>query len=104
MKPEADEIETWRLSVSTPVGAQAMRLVLSRTEQTWTGTASTAEESIEVTNISRREGHLQWSQQLTRPLRLTLRFDVQISGDQLTGVATAGPLLKSAVSGTKIWP
>jgi len=41
------------------------------------------------------------SSSFTRPMRLNLRFDVAVDGDQMTGTSKAGRLPTSKVSGVR---
>jgi len=44
---------------------------------------------------------LTWSQEITRPMRLNLTFEVTIDGDTLSGTSKAGRLPPSKVSGKR---
>jgi hypothetical protein len=42
-----------------------------------------------------------WRQQVTRPIRLNLDFDVIVNGETLTGHSHAGRLPRTTVTGTR---
>lgn len=96
---------TWRLVVRTPVGSLAVQLVVTERDGALTGVARGQGEDVviaEMALVEHGDGpHLTWTQRVTRPLRLTLDFDVLVSGETLEGTARAGRLPASAVSGTR---
>ncbi len=91
--------QRWSLTVATPVGPQSGTLVLHKVAESWTGEAISGTDKMPLVNVSWTGQHLRWEQTLTQPVRLTLRFDVIVDGDRITGTARAGPLFSSRVSG-----
>lgn len=102
MTPEG----TWQLVIKTPVGSLPVELVVSDTDGVVTGLARGQAQDIAIPDMilthSADGHHLTWTQQVTRPLRLTLEFDVLVTGNNLSGTARAGRLPASQVSGTRV--
>lgn len=96
----------WRLVIRTPVGSLPVELVVTETEGGFTGFARGAGEDIAIPELvlaQRPDGaHLTWTQRVTKPLRLTLDFDVLVAKDTLEGTARAGRLPRSSISGTRV--
>lgn len=97
---------TWKLTIKTPVGSLLVDLVVTETDRRFTGLARGQGEDVvipEIAVLEQPDGqHLNWTQDVTKPLRLTLHFDVLVAGDTMTGTARAGRLPASRVSGTRV--
>lgn len=92
----------WGVIISTPVGKLPVTFRISTANGTIRGTATQDGEVSEFLN-PRMEGNvLCWSQRITKPMRLNLKFEVSVSGDRLTGTAKAGLLPASKVNGTRV--
>lgn len=97
-----DVTGSWDLTVRTPVGRQDVVLVLERDDAgALAGRAVGATETVPLSDLSQDGDRLGWEQSITRPLRLTLRFDVTVAGDELAGTSRAGRLPSSRVSGRR---
>jgi hypothetical protein len=92
------DTEQWALTIATPVGPQYGTLHLRHTDGGWEGEVTSDDEIMPLSALIREGSHMNWTLQLMRPLRLTLKFDVTITGEQMTGKARAGFLLASNVS------
>ncbi len=102
--PHEPTDETWQLSISTPIGRQDVTLRLREYDGELSGEAEGRHETVPLLEL-RRDGHrLTWTQRITRPMRLNLRFDVTVEGDRMTGTSKAGMLPASTVTGTRIKP
>lgn len=97
---------TWQLLIRTPVGSLPVELVVTDDDGTLTGLARGQGEDIAIPDmvlVQQADGpHLTWTQQVTKPLRLTLGFDVRVDDDSLEGTARAGRLPASHVAGTRV--
>jgi len=95
----------WLLTLRTPIGTLAVTLTLHEEDGVLTGNANGAGESVPLRDIRRElapEGErLTWTQTITKPLRLTLGFDVVITGDRMAGHSRAGRLPRTTVSGIR---
>ena len=65
---------------------------------TWDVTIDTLVGKIEAVAAGDR---LTWTQAVTTPMKLTLKFDVTIEGDTMTGTSKAGIFPASKVTGTR---
>ncbi|WP_375432654.1 hypothetical protein [uncultured Friedmanniella sp.] len=96
---------TWQLVIRTPVGSIPVELIVTDAGGALTGLArSDGQESVipEIVQAHDSAGqHVTWTQKVTKPLRLTLSFDVLLVGDTLEGTARAGRLPASQVTGTR---
>ncbi len=95
----------WQLTIKTPVGSLPVELVVADEGGSLTAHARGQGQDVPVSDMlldQHPDGqHLTWSQQVTRPLKLTLHFDVLISGHTMHGTARAGRLPTSHVTGTR---
>lgn len=91
----------WNLKIATPLGAQAVTLVITERAGVIEGVAQGAAETVPMVNPTLSGNQLTWSQSITKPMRLNLAFDVTIDGDTLTGVSKAGRLPTSRVTGVR---
>ncbi len=92
----------WRITIATPIGKQAVVLALTETDGVITGVARGEAEETPLIDPVLDGNRLTWSQSITKPLRLNLRFEVTIDGDALTGTSKAGRLPTSKVTGTRV--
>lgn len=94
-------VGTWNLTIKTPIGTQQVELRVWEDDGILAGTATGAQETVPLVDPRFEGDTLTWSQSITRPLRLNLRFDVTIDGDTLAGSSKAGRLPRSKVTGTR---
>jgi len=100
-----DVTGSWDLAVRTPVGRQDVVLVLAvDADGALTGRAVGDAETVPLDDVTLDGDHLSWQQSITRPLRLRLRFDVTVTGDDLVGTSRAGRLPSSRVTGRRSAP
>ena len=96
---------TWQLVIRTPVGSMPVELIVTGEADGHAGFARGQGQDIVIPHITvtqQADGqHLRWTQQVTKPLRLTLHFDVLVTGDTLNGTARAGRLPASQVLGNR---
>jgi hypothetical protein len=96
----------WRLQMKTPIGTIEADYHFEEHDGVVTGTANGAGEAVTLTDLVTRDTpdgpRVTWRQQITRPLRLNLEYDVSITGDTLTGESRAGRLPRTRVTGRRI--
>jgi hypothetical protein len=94
---------TWTLVIDTPIGRQSAALTLSTVDGSLRGVARDLRhgEEVQLTDLVLDGDRLTWAQSITRPMRLTLTFDVTVTGDGMTGRAKAGRLPSSKVTGQR---
>lgn len=93
---------TWNITIPTPIGTQSVVLELTEHDGVIAGSAKSAAEAVPLINPVRDGNRLTWTQLITKPMRLNLKFDVTFDGDTLTGTSKAGMLPTSKVTGTRV--
>lgn len=93
---------TWAVTIATPIGAQRVTLTFATVDGVLTGSAARGDDVVALVEPRLDGARLTWTQHVTRPLRLTLRFDVVIDGDSMTGTAKAGALPSSRLTGQRL--
>ncbi|SEN73354.1 hypothetical protein SAMN05192583_3433 [Sphingomonas gellani] len=92
---------SWDCVVKSPLGDQKMTVTIRSEGATFTGTASgamgTAELSGEVLGDT-----ISWKQSITVPMPMTLDVEATAEGDTLTGTVGAGGLGSFPLSGTRV--
>jgi hypothetical protein len=91
----------WNLTISTPIGRLNAVLELETREGVLRGTAKGAGEDVALTDLRFDGGRLTWAQSITRPLRLNLKFAMDVDGDTMAGTSKAGRLPASKVIGKR---
>ena len=103
---ESTIIGTWDLQIATPVGRLKVSTSFQDTNNGIAGTARGHGETValhDIFGIPDANGErVTWTQSVTKPLRLTLAFDVVVNGDSLTGVSRAGRLPAAEVTGQRV--
>ena len=97
MSPEG----TWNVVIHTPIGKQQVVLQVQHHQGIWTGSARQGNETVPLLNVQCTEDNLTWEQEVTRPLRLRLAFEVKCMGDHMTGTVRSGKLPASRLEGTR---
>lgn len=92
----------WDVTIATPIGRQEVVFAIVSQDGAVRGVARGKHETVPFIDPVIGDGHLLWSQRVTKPLRLNLAFDVTVQGDEMTGTARAGRLPASKVWGTRI--
>lgn len=91
----------WDVTLDTMIGK--MEVVFDITEEggAITGTARSDAETVDFVDAVADGDRLTWSQNVTTPMRLTLKFDVTVDGDTMTGTSKAGILPAAKVNGRR---
>lgn len=92
----------WVTTIATPVGKLEVKLSISIRNGIIQGKATQGDETVEFINPLLQDHKLTWSQHITKPIRLNLKFEVAADGDQLTGFARAGILPASKLTGKRV--
>lgn len=93
----------WDTSIATPVGKLEVKLSISTNNGIIQGTATQGDETVEFLNPLVHDNKLTWSLNITKPIRLQLHFEVTASGEHMTGIAKAGILPASKLTGKRIF-
>jgi hypothetical protein len=76
---------TWNLTMQTPMGERTSSVTLSSSGGTLTGTQTAEGNSAPITDGTVNGDSAHWSVAITNPMPLTLTFDGQVSGNDMTG-------------------
>jgi hypothetical protein len=93
---------TWNIVIATPIGKQVVVLEIATRDGKLAGTARQGAEVVELLDPVVDGNRMTWTQHVTRPLRLTLKFDVSVDGATMTGTAKAGILPTSKLRGERV--
>lgn len=93
----------WETTIATPVGKMEVKLSISSRNDMIQGTATQGDETIEFMNPVLQDNKLAWSLRITKPMRLNLKFEVVVDGDHMVGIAKAGLLPASKLTGNRVF-
>jgi hypothetical protein len=96
----ADVDGSWDCTVKSPLGDQKMTIQVQSAGSTFTGTASGAMGSADLSG-SVSGNTISWKQQITVPMPMTLDCEATAEGDTLTGNVGAGAFGSFPLSGTR---
>ncbi|GBG11108.1 putative thiamine biosynthesis protein ThiJ [Paenibacillus agaridevorans] len=94
----------WETIIATPVGKMPVLLSIVIRDGDLQGTATQGDETVELIDPDWQNDRLSWSLRVTKPMRLNLKFEVAVNGDVMTGIAKAGILPASKVTGKRVTP
>ncbi|MFI5053875.1 MAG: hypothetical protein ACHQDE_05890 [Acidimicrobiia bacterium] len=94
---------TWKVSMSTPMGAQEMTVDLKEDGSTLTGTmtAAMAPAPMEISDGTVDGNALTWKAALTQPMPMTLEFKATVDGDAISGDVALGSFGNATFTGTR---
>ena len=92
----------WDTIIATPVGKLEVKLSIATDGGTIRGTAIQGDETARFENPLLLDDKLAWSLRITKPMRLNLKFEVSADGDLMTGIAKAGVLPASKLTGKRV--
>jgi hypothetical protein len=91
----------WNATMDTPIGKIDAVFNITDHDGAIGGSASTDKETVDILDAAVDGDRLTWILKTTTPMKLTLKFDVTVVGDTMTGTAKAGILPASKVNGTR---
>jgi hypothetical protein len=92
----------WDVAISTPIGTLHARYAFHGDEHALAGTATGAGDEVELLDLAVAGARVTWRQQVRKPVRLNLDFDVTVDGDTFEGYSRAGRLPRSKVVATRV--
>lgn len=92
----------WAITIATPIGKQEVVLDIVDREGPVSGTATQGAETVAFVDPAIVGDRITWSQKITKPMSMTIRFDVVRDGDTLSGKAKPGILPASTVTGSRL--
>ncbi|MGD0723307.1 MAG: DJ-1/PfpI family protein [Roseiarcus sp.] len=103
--PTAGQVEgMWDLTIFTPIGRQQATYQFRGAAIGLTGTAAKGDETTRLDECRLVEDRLSWTQKVQRPMKLILKFELVVRGDEMNGAAKAGLLPASRVVGRRRRP
>jgi hypothetical protein len=92
---------SWDATLLTPIGTMLVVFDITEEDGVMGGVARSDAETVDILDAAAEGSRLTWTQNVTTPMRLTLKFDVTIEGDTMTGSYKAGVFPKSKVNATR---
>ena len=92
----------WQIEIPTPMGKQAVVLDIVHNDGALSGQATSGDEIVQFIDPFVVDGKLLWSQNVTKPLRLTIKFELSRTGDDVYGTAKAGIFPANKVTGFRV--
>jgi hypothetical protein len=89
---------TWKLTVSTPMGAQESTLVLTPSGGTQNAGSG---EGRPIDDLAINGNQVSWKSSITKPMALTLEFSATVDGDAMTGRVKLGMFGTQSFSGVR---
>jgi len=82
--------ETWNLTIQTPIGPQASVATFVRAGQALTGRIDGRMGGEEISDGRIDGDTLTWVNDVRKPAKIKLTFDVRVAGDRLSGKVKMG--------------
>lgn len=95
----ADFNGTWSVTIDTPMGKQEGTLVLNQDGTTLDGNMAAQGDTAEIKNGKVEGETATWDVDVTKPMPLTLSFNAQKAGDNLTGKVALGAFGQAEFTG-----
>jgi len=92
---------SWDVTIATFIGKMAVVLDITEEDGAIHGTARSDAETVDFLDAVADGNRLTWSQKVTTPMQLTLKFDITVEGDTMTGTSKAGLLPSAKVNGSR---
>ncbi|MFY9783139.1 MAG: hypothetical protein WAK12_06365 [Acidimicrobiales bacterium] len=92
---------SWDVTIDTPIGKIGAVFDISERDGQIQGVARSGEEVVEFRDAVADGDRLTWLQDVTTPMKLTLKFDVTVEGDLMTGTSKAAIFPASKLTGTR---
>jgi hypothetical protein len=92
---------TWNVTIETPMGKIEPIFEIVEENGSISGSARTDADSANFYDVVADGDRLTWMQDVTTPMKLTLKFDVTVDGDTMTGTSKAGIFPASKLYGSR---
>ena len=92
---------SWDVTIDTLIGKMEVVFDITEKDGVIHGTARSDAETVDFLDAVADGNRLTWSQAVTTPMRLTLKFEVTVEGDSMTGTSKAGMFPASKVYGSR---
>ena len=93
---------SWNVTIATPIGDIKAVFDITDDDGVIGGMARSDEETVAFLDPVAEGDRLTWTQKVTTPMQLTLKFDVTVEGDTMTGTSNPGGMMPaSKVNGSR---
>ena len=92
---------TWNTVVNTPMGEQKGQLTVNSDGDSFSGSMSGNQGTLEITDGAVDGNKLTWTAQISQPMPMKLSFDVEVDGDELSGNVQLGAFGNAPIKGTR---
>ncbi len=92
---------SWDVTIDTPIGKLAVVFDITDDNGAIHGTARSDDETVDFLDPVADGNQLSWTQEVTTPMKLTLKFEVTVEGDTMTGTSKAPMIPASKVTGNR---
>lgn len=100
--PQLPGSETWQCTLQTPAGPQEMTVQLVREGGTLTGRIDGSMGGEPIGDGKINGDQLRWTMKVSKPMPITLNFEVKIEGDQMTGKVLFGAFGSGTLTGKRV--
>ena len=91
----------WDVTIVTPIGNIAVVFDITELDGVIHGTARSEAETVDFVDAVADGNRLTWTQAVTTPMKLNLKFDVTVEDDAITGTSSSGIFPASQLMGTR---
>ena len=96
---------SWDVTIITPIGEIPVVFEITEQNGTISGIARSEDETVDFVDPVAEGDRLTWSQKVTTPMPLNLKFDMTVEGDTMTGTSNPGGMMPaSKVNGVRSSP
>ena len=92
---------TWKIDLKTPMGAQAVTLVLVTDGGSLSGSLQSAMGGADFTDGTADGDNLAWTVKLTQPMPIDVDLTATVDGDSISGTAKLGSFGDATFEGTR---
>jgi hypothetical protein len=92
---------TWEITIDTPMGKQESTLELTSDGSALSGSAASADETVELYDGSVDGDNASWKIDITKPFAMTIKFTAEVSGDEISGNAQAAAFPPAPFAGSR---
>ena len=91
---------SWTIVMKTPMGDREAELTMTQDGDALSGTMTSEGQATEISNGKVADGKATWDVDVTSPMPLTLSFDMEADGADLTGNVKLGMFGNAPATGT----
>ncbi len=92
---------SWDVTIDTPIGTIAAVFDITEQDGSISGVGRTDAETVDFYDVVADGDQLTWLQDVTTPMKLTLKFVITVERDTMIGTSKAGIFPASKVHGSR---